>query len=124
MVRTEVPDSPMIEFTKTLHVDFFDDSTKPESQLFAKYGRYYETKGKVLLRDSVVVFNIKGDTLKTNELWWNRDMQLFYTNEKVQVRGRDMQQDGTGLIANQDFKKWTIYNSTGPINVADSTLPK
>ena len=61
-------DSAKVEFPKSLHVDFYNDSTKVESKLSAKYGRYLENDNKVFLRDSVVVFNMKGDTLFCKEL--------------------------------------------------------
>ena len=35
-------DSPYVEFPRTLHVDFFDDSTKVESTVDALYARYRE----------------------------------------------------------------------------------
>src|SRR5881275_188221 len=43
MVQTEA-DTVLVEFPKTLHVEFYNDSTKLESQLFAKYGRYFQTE--------------------------------------------------------------------------------
>ena len=65
-------DSPYIEFPRTLHVDFYDDSTVIESTVDAKYAKYVEFDHKVLLRDSVLVQSIKnGDTLRTQELWWD-----------------------------------------------------
>ncbi|MGI8636113.1 MAG: LPS export ABC transporter periplasmic protein LptC, partial [Segetibacter sp.] len=42
-------DTPKVEFPKSLHVDFYNDSTKVESQLSAKYGRYMENENKVFL---------------------------------------------------------------------------
>ncbi len=81
MLRTQA-DTPITEFPKTLHVDFYNDSTLIESQLFAKYGRYLQNENKVYLKDSVVVFNIKGDTLRSDELYWDQDKQLFYTDKK------------------------------------------
>ena len=71
------------EFPKTLHVDFYDDSMKVESQISAKYGEYKENENKVLLRDRVVAFNTKGDTLFTEELWWDKNTEKFYTSKKV-----------------------------------------
>jgi hypothetical protein len=69
-------DSPYMEFPRTLHVDFYDDSTVIESTLDAKYAKYVEFNHKVLLRDSVLVQSIKnGDTLRTQELWWDEDKQ-------------------------------------------------
>ncbi len=122
MLRTE-GDTNLVEFPRTLHVDFYNDSAKVESKLFARYGRYYENKGKVLLRDSVIVFNIQGDTLKCDELWWDQNKQIFYTDKQVHIRKPDEKIDGTGLVADQNFKSWTITNAKGPINVPDSTLP-
>ncbi|MEP7319047.1 MAG: LPS export ABC transporter periplasmic protein LptC, partial [Panacibacter sp.] len=86
MLRTESDTTPVVEFPKTLHVDFYGDSINLESRLFAKYGRYLETKGTVFLRDSVIVFNIKGDTLFTNELWWDRNKEIFYTDKHVLIK--------------------------------------
>src|SRR5436305_4979353 len=46
---------PYIEFTKTVHADFYDDSLRIESRLDAHYGKYMEAESKVFLKDSVVV---------------------------------------------------------------------
>lgn len=123
MTSVENNDSPKIEFPNTLHVDFFNDSTIIESRLFAKYGLFYQKKNLVFLRDSVIVFNTKKDTLRCEELWWDQDKQIIFTNTAVHIRKPDESIDGTGMVADQNFTKWTIYNAKGPINVADSMLP-
>ncbi|CAA9476845.1 MAG: hypothetical protein AVDCRST_MAG96-768 [uncultured Segetibacter sp.] len=101
-------DSPRVEFPKTLRVDFYNDSTKVESKLFAKYGRYMENENKVFLRDSVIVFNMTGDTLLSNELYWDQLKAKFYTDKNVIIRKPDQKVYGTGLEADQDFKNITI----------------
>jgi len=116
-------DTLKTEFPQTLHVDFYD-SVKIQSKLFAKYGLYYNGRRLVFLRDSVIFFNIQGDTLRCEELWWDQDKQLIYTTVPVHIRKPDEQIDGTGLTADQNFSHWTITNAKGPINVPDSTLPK
>lgn len=125
MTRTEA-DTPIIEFPKTLRVEFYDDSSKPESHLFAKYGRYLEREGKVLLKDSVVVFNVRGDTLLTNELWWDRNKEIFYTDKRVLIKQKYNQNfiGENGMEANQSFQSWTLINGSGVRNVPDSTLPQ
>jgi hypothetical protein len=72
-----------IEYPKSLHVDFYNDSLKVESKLFARYGSYIESENKILLKDSVIVFNIKGDTLICKELYWDQITQRFYTEKEV-----------------------------------------
>ena len=115
-------DTPETEFPKSLHVDFYD-SVKIQSKLFAKYGLYYNNKHLVFLRDSVVVFNVDGDTLRCEKLWWDQDKELIYTDVPVHIRKPDESIDGTGLTADQNFSHWTITDAKGPINVSDSTLP-
>ena len=61
-----------MEFPKDIHVDFFNDSTKIENQMDARFAEYYETKNQVFLKDSVKVFNNTSDTLFCQELWWDQ----------------------------------------------------
>jgi LPS export ABC transporter protein LptC len=121
--QTEVP---RVEFTRSLHVDFYDSLKQVESQLFAKYGEYKENENKVFLRDSVVVFNVKGDTLKTSQLYWDQSKQIFYNEvPTLVIQGRNQQRiiSQKGIVADQNFK-WFTLNEIDPasfINVPDST---
>jgi LPS export ABC transporter protein LptC len=117
---------PYIEFTKTLHTDFYDDSLHIESKLNAHYGKYMEQESKVYLKDSVVVFNTKGDTLYCNELYWDRSKtgKEFYTDKPVRIRTPSQIIDGDGLDAPQDFKSWHIINGRGFVRVSSSEFPQ
>jgi len=125
MLRHEL-DTPYVEFTKTLHTDFFDDSLRVESRLNAHYGRYMETDSKVYLKDSVVVSNVKGDTLYCNELYWDRARvgKEFYTDKPVRIRTPTEIIDGDGLDAPQDFKSWHVINGRGTVRVSSQEFPK
>ena len=117
-------DSAFIEFPRTLHVDFFNDSTIIESILDSKYARYREYEKKVFLRDSVVVINIiKKDTLKTDELWWDQNKEEFYTDKAVEIRQPDKTIYGTGLRAGQDFSWYDIYHITGVVLTKGDEIP-
>jgi LPS export ABC transporter protein LptC len=72
-----------VEYPNTLSVDFFTDSLKLQSKLFALYGSYIERDSKIFLRDSVIVFNTKGDTLICKELVWDQITQRFSTEKNV-----------------------------------------
>ncbi|MEO6820383.1 MAG: LPS export ABC transporter periplasmic protein LptC [Ginsengibacter sp.] len=118
--------TPFIEFTKTIHVDFFNDSLQIESKLDAHYAKYFEAESKVFLRDSVIVFNTKGDTLYCQELYWDRNRagEEFYTNKPVRIRTPTQIIDGDGLDAPQDFKSWHIINGKGFVRVPSSEFPQ
>lgn len=110
-------DSPYIEFPSNLHVDFYNDSLQVQSELFSKYGRYRETEQKVFLRDSVLVFNNRKDTLKCEELWWDQNKEIFYTDKDVQIHQPDKIIFGKGLEADQSFNWYLIKQITGQVMV-------
>jgi LPS export ABC transporter protein LptC len=106
---------------------FTNDSTQVESQLFARYGRYMENQDKVLLQDSVIVFNIKGDTLRTDELWWDQNKGTFNTDKPVSIRkGHSDIIEAIGMTATQDLDDINLFKIQPStfLHVADSTLPE
>jgi LPS export ABC transporter protein LptC len=114
-------DTIYTEFPKSLHVDFYDANVKMESQLDALYGKYFENLNKVFLRDSVVVMNIKGDTLRCPELWWDQQTKTFFTDKIVRIHTKDKHiYGGRGLEADQAFSWYIIKEPTGTILVSDS----
>jgi LPS export ABC transporter protein LptC len=113
------------EFPNTLHVDFYNDSTQRESWLDSRYGKYFDNLNKVYLRDSVVVINIKGDTLKCQDLWWDQNTKLFYSDKYAEYRTLDKKiYPGKGLEATQDFNRVTFKEVTGVLQVKDSGFPQ
>lgn len=126
LMLRHVESIPFIEFPNHIHADFFDDSLKVESEMSAHYAKYFESESKVFLRDSVVVFNNKGDTLFCQELYWDRNQQgrEFYTDKPVRIRTPTHIIDGDGLDAPQDFKSWHIINGRGIVRIPSSELPE
>jgi len=116
---------PYIEFPKTLHADFYNNEMQIESKLDARYGRYMETENKVFLKDSVRVINGTGDTLYSEELYWDRSQigKEFYTDKPVRIRTKTHLIDGTGLDAPQDFHDWHIVHPRGFVKVPSSEFP-
>jgi LPS export ABC transporter protein LptC len=104
--------SSKVVFPKTLHVDFFNDTTGIQSRMDANYGEYFEVKAKVFLKDSVRVSNNMGDTLFCQELWWDQNSQIFSTDKPVRIHRPDMIMNGVGLSAPQDFKVFEMYKIT------------
>lgn len=115
---------PRVEFPNSLHIDFFDSTMQVESIVDAKYGRYIEGQNKAYLRDSVVAIQLtKQDTVRCEELWWDQNKQVFYTDKPAKITKKD----GTiipatkGLKASQDFKKIELFQTIdGRLIVSDS----
>ena len=124
MIRVAA-DTVYVEFPNTLHVDFYNDSTKIETRLDSKYGKYFETSDKVYLRDSVVVINIKGDTLKSPDLWWDKRTGLFYTDKYAIYHGVGKNIYGhKGMTATQDLTSIIFNQPTGTVQNAENGFPK
>lgn len=118
-------DTQYVEFPKSLHVDFYDDSTRIETFLDSKYGKYFESLNKVYLRDSVVVITVKGDTLRCHDLWWDQGKELFYTDSVATYKSPDTDiQGGRGMEATQDLKTVKFKYPTGPVNISGSGFPE
>ena len=106
-------------------MDIFESTTKVESWLDAKYGKYFETQNKVFLRDSVVTINVNGDTLKTDELWWDQQQEKFYTDKPYQLNTKTRRIHGLkGLEATQDFTDILFHDPEGVVQVPQSGFPE
>ncbi|MEO7444383.1 MAG: LPS export ABC transporter periplasmic protein LptC [Ferruginibacter sp.] len=110
---------PYLEFPNTLKVMFYNEAGVHESTLTAMYARYKENEDVVFLRDSVRIWNIKGDTLYCKEMYWDRRRtgKEFYTDKPVRIRTKTHIIDGVGMEARQDFKNYTIIHPTGILKV-------
>jgi LPS export ABC transporter protein LptC len=104
-----------VEFPESIHVDFYNENRQLQNVVKAKYARYFESMGKVFLRDSVVVYNMTGDTMYCKTLWWNQTEDLFYTEDSVYIKGYTRDLRGTGFRSKSDFSKYTIDNVFGPV---------
>lgn len=125
MVRVQ-GDTIFSEFPQSLHVDFYNDSTLVETQLGALYGKYFEILNKVYLRDSVIVFTVKGDTLRCPEMWWDQDRQKFYndTSWRLDSKSGTHLKGNSGFEATQDLRTIIFKQPKGVFPVADSALAK
>lgn len=125
MIRTN-GDTLSVEFPRSLHCDFYNDSTRQlETWLDARYGMYYENLNKVYLRDSVVVITVKGDTLRAPDLWWDQSKSMFYTDKYALYKGPGKNiYGGKGLEASQDLKRITFKETTGNLKVSDNGMPQ
>lgn len=129
MLRYGGDSASKVEFPNTLHVDFYNDSNKVESQIRADYGRYVEGEKKVFLRGNVVAFNIKGDTLRCPEMYWDQNLGKFYTDKKViwsQAFRSSLYIGLDGMVCDQDLSSSSITMKTmqagSYVHIPDSTI--
>lgn len=111
------------EMKKGLKVEFFDDSLQIQSTLTAKYGKYFEKEGNMIVKDSVVVYNHRKEQLETEELMWQEKQQKFHSDKFVKITTPTQVIYGDGLESNQNFTEYKIINVKGIIGIKKENLP-
>lgn len=123
-IHNEVAKPPYYDAKKGLKMEFYNDSSHVESTLTAKYARYYEAEGNILIRDSIVIVSKKGEQLNTEELVYNQKLKKFYTEKQVRITTPTQVLYGDGLEANEDFSWYEIKNIKGMFAVEKSSVPQ
>ena len=123
-VKNDVAKPPYTDMRKGLKVEFFNDSMQVESTLDAKYARYYEKQNNILIRESIVIVNKKGEKLNTEELVWNQSAKKLFTAKFVKITTPTQVMYGDGLEANEDFTWYRILNPKGIVAVDKKEIPE
>jgi len=113
---------PYFEFSDGIKLLFFNAINDTESTLTAKYATAVENSHEMTARDSVVVINKKGEILNTDELIWDENKKIIYSNSFVKITTADEIIYGNGMTANQNFTDYVIKNITGTIKVKSGEL--
>lgn len=108
-------DSPYTKFPKGLEMDFYNKNIDSPGYLRANWALMNEMKGWYEGRGDVVVINEKGDTLKTQKLFWNKKKRLVFTQDTVFIISKtgDSLQANNGLEAKDDLSEYKLFNNQG-----------
>ena len=105
-------------YPKGIDLVFFDKAGKVNNTVRANYGKYDKQKDAYFIRGNVVVNNpVKGETLRTEELHWDKRTRKIFTDKFVIIETKDEVLKGHGMTANQDFSHWKITKPTGIITL-------
>lgn len=109
-------ETPVTEFFDGVKIVFYGEDQKPESEMKSDYAIHYENEEKMIARNNVVVVNAKGEKLNTEELVWEQQKHLVYTDKFVKITTQDETLYGDGLESKEDFTKYKILKIKGTIN--------
>ena len=115
-------EKPYLEFSDGIQILFYNEAHAVDSKLTAKYATAIENSKSMTARDSVVVINNKGEILNTDELIWDEDKKIIYSNSFVKITTADEIIYGNGMTANENFTDYEIKHITGTIKVKTSEL--
>ena len=112
---------PYMEFEKGMEVYFYNDSAKIESEIRADYTIYYMEEALWHATGNVVAQRFdNGDALFTDDLYWDQNKELIYSDTYTRVHSEDNTLYGkNGFRSNQNLTNWQLIGSSGTINVQD-----
>jgi LPS export ABC transporter protein LptC len=111
-------------YPDSLFLTFFDKDGKVNNTLRANYGKYEKQKDLYFVRGNVVVHNpTKDETMRTEELFWDKQTRRIYTDKFVTIKTKDEFLQGQGLETNQEFYPMKIKKPTGAFTVQQQPAP-
>jgi LPS export ABC transporter protein LptC len=106
---------PYNEFPEGFKLEQFNRAKQIVSSIEAIYGRYYHQKELWELKQNVVAVTEKGDSLKTELLYWDEKKEMIYSDQFVKIIQRDQIITGIGFESDLQMKKWKIVQPRGTV---------
>ena len=105
-------------YPKGINVTFYDRNEQVSSSIRANYAKYDKQRDAYFGRGNVIVKNIaKNETMKTEELNWDRMKRQIHTDKFVTIQTNTDIIQGNGLVSDDGFVHWKILHPTGIISV-------
>ncbi|MGI4887226.1 MAG: LPS export ABC transporter periplasmic protein LptC [Janthinobacterium lividum] len=113
-------------YPKGVAVTFYARDKSVVNTLTAHYGKLEQAKNLFTMRGDVRVANVpEQQKLFTEELFYDRNKQLIYTDSAMFVRVETLTErlTGYGLKANQNFSSYRITRPEGVFAIDQSVAP-
>jgi len=108
---------PYKELPNGVLVLFYNEEKKEDGRLKSKYGISYDSKELIVVKHDVVVVNVKGERLNTEELTWDTKKHILYTDKHVTITTGKEILYGDGMTAKEDFSEYQIEHFKGSVKV-------
>ena len=107
---------PQLVFSNHLVVYFYNDSAMVQSTLKAEYAEINDGKKLMTAKENVILTNITGKKLESEELIWDEKNNKIYTDKKVKITTGKEVIEGEGFVSNPDFTEYSISKIHGTFN--------
>lgn len=107
---------------KGVKIIFYDKETQKESgTIIGDTGILHENEKLYEFHKNVVATNAKGETYKSDELYWDQNTKKIYSHKPVEVtlNGGNVM-NGDGFISDDKFLHPTLNNSKGVFHVDEN----
>lgn len=110
-------DVPYDEFPKGISVYSYRGGDSVESMIQANYALYSRKQKLWDARYNVVAVNEEGDTIRTEQIFWDEAAKRVYTSANVRIRKKGVILYGRGFESDDRFTNWVINEPQGIISI-------
>ena len=110
-------EKPYLEFTDGIKMTFYSEDKAVGTTMTADYAVAVENSNLMTARKNVEVINAKGEKLNTEEIIWDEQKKIIYSNAFVKISTADEIIWGNGMEANEDFTDYVIKKVIGKVKV-------
>ena len=104
------------EFPKGIELKVYDENNN-ETTITSKYAIVYNETDIIDLRDDVIVVTHSGDTLNTDQLYYNEKLEWVFTDEPFIFKRASGTTHGYGFDSDKTFKKFQMHEVGGDIEL-------
>lgn len=112
----DAPD-PFWKFPRGLFLEQFDEDLKPAANVICDSATYFSRRRIWRLDGNVVMVNTERDSFLTQQLFWDQNRQLVYSDSFIHIVRADRIIEGYGFESNQNMTAYTVMRPTGIIPV-------
>jgi LPS export ABC transporter protein LptC len=108
-------EEPYQEFPDGFQIEQYNRNREITSSIRASYGKKYVKKELWEAKQNVIAVTEKGDTLKTELLYWDEKKGIIYSDQYVKIIQEKGISSGVGFESDIQMKKWEIKHFKGTI---------
>ena len=109
---------PFTEFPKGVDVTLYDNKGK-KTRITANYAVSYKITGIIDLQGKVKIVSQDGQTLETEQLYYDQKNEWFFTEKKFKFTDIKGSSNGQGIDFSKDFKIINSQRLTGEFDSAE-----
>jgi LPS export ABC transporter protein LptC len=109
---------PFTEFPKGIDVTLYDENGKT-TRVTSNYAISYKITGIIDLQGKVKIVSEKGQTMETEQLYYDQKNEWFFTEKKFKFTDIKGSSNGQGIDFSKDFKIINSQRLTGEFDSAE-----
>jgi len=118
LLRYENNRESYFEFPEGIELIKYGENKEITSSITANYAKQFEKDKKWEVKNNVIATKASGDTLKTEQMFYDEIEGIIYNDEFVRIIRPGQNLTGTGFKSDQNMQTWRILHPKGSIEVS------